>query len=166
VLNGWTVILILKTAVVGLTLLLLASFVPLLRGDSRLHGRINIVFFGLTVSALLALEVLVRLVQPRLFDYFDAATAQALKIHLCFALPAAALLPAMLFTGLTHRRGVHLALAVVFGALWAGTVITGVFLLPHTPPATQPAGPAGAVFLSPRPAFPDEADRDRAADQS
>jgi hypothetical protein len=46
--------------------------------------------------------------------------------------PSALLMPAMLYTGLTHRRQVHLGLAVLFGALWIGTVTTGVFWLPHT----------------------------------
>jgi hypothetical protein len=40
-------------------------------------------------------------------------------------------MPMMLYTGLTGRRRVHLSLAVVFGALWTGTFLTGVFFLPH-----------------------------------
>ncbi len=130
-LTGPNVILALKTAVAAVTVLLLASFVPLAVGNTRLHGRINMVFFALTLSALLGLELLVRWIDPHLFDYFDETTRRALAIHLCFALPAAALLPAMLYTGLTRRRRAHLTLAAVFGALWTGTVITGLFFLPH-----------------------------------
>ena len=51
-LTGWNIILVLKVAVAGLTLLLLASFVPLSRGNYPLHGRINIVFAVLTLAAL------------------------------------------------------------------------------------------------------------------
>jgi len=34
-----------------------------------------------------------------------------------------------LVTGWTHRRRAHVVLAVVFGILWCGTVITGLFFL-------------------------------------
>lgn len=132
--TGWQAILLLKVAVVAVTLLLLASLVALALGKIRLHGRINIAFFILTLSALLGLELLVRAIDPRIFDYFDEATRRALSIHLAFSLPSAALLPAMLFTGLTHRRRLHLTLAAVFAVLWTGTFITGVFFLPHTAP--------------------------------
>ena len=50
------------------------------------------------------------------------------------SLPAAALLPVMLYTGLGRRPAVHLTLAAVFGVLWVGTFVTGVFYLPHTLP--------------------------------
>jgi uncharacterized membrane protein YozB (DUF420 family) len=131
VLTGPQVILTLKVAVVAVTLLLLASLLALARGNYRLHGRINIAFTVLTVAALFGLEVVARVVDPQLFDYFDADTAQSLRVHLCFSVPAATLLPVMLYTGLTHRRDVHLYLAGVFSVLWAGTFITGVFWLPH-----------------------------------
>ena len=133
-LTGWQVILILKVAVVAVTVLLLASLAALVSGRYRLHGRINLVFFVLTLSALLGLELLVRVVDPHVFDYFDEATRQSLAIHLFFALPSAVLLPAMLYTGWTHRRRIHLTVAVVFGIFWTGTFITGVFFLPHTAP--------------------------------
>ncbi len=38
-------------------------------------------------------------------------------------------MPLMLFTGFTHRRNLHLTLAVVFGILWTGTFVTGIFFL-------------------------------------
>ena len=50
-----------------------------------------------------------------------------------FGPPAAAVMGAMLYTGLTGRREAHLYLAGVFTVLWIGTFITGVFFLPHTP---------------------------------
>jgi hypothetical protein len=133
-LTGWQVILVLKVAVATVTLLFLASFVPLARGNYRMHGRINMAFAILTLGALLGLEALVRLIDPEIFDYFDEAARRALTIHLCFSVPAAVILPAMLFSGLTHRRWLHLRLASLFGFLWTGTVLTGLFLLPHTPP--------------------------------
>jgi hypothetical protein len=42
-------------------------------------------------------------------------------------------MPAMLSTGLTHRRTIHLVLASVFAVFWAGTFITGIFFLPMHP---------------------------------
>ena len=133
-LSGPNVILALKVAVIAVSSLLLASLIALARGNRWLHGRINIVFFVLTLAALVSLEVLVRFIDPELFAYFDPETRRTLTIHLCFSLPAAAILPLMLYTGLTHRRMVHLVLAAVFGVLWIGTFITGVFYLPHGMP--------------------------------
>ncbi len=130
-LTGPQIILTLKAAVLAVTVLLAASLIALARGNVRLHGRINLAFFVLTVVALVALEVIVRLVDPQVFDYFDATTRQMLMVHLCFSLPAAAVMTAMLWTGLTHRRELHIYLAGVFSILWAGTVVTGVFFLPH-----------------------------------
>ncbi len=127
------VILCLKVAVIAVTLLLLTSLVALARGRYRLHGRINIVFFVLTLTALLGLEVIARLIDRTMFsEYFDRTGAWgAWYVHLCFATPAAALLPVMLYTGLTGKRRVHVALAMLFSVLWTGTFITGVFFLPH-----------------------------------
>src|SRR5262245_20071091 len=103
----------------------------MLRGNYRLHGRINIVFLILTASALVGLEIIIRLIDPTVFSYIeeDPAAKRALTIHLCFSLPAAAVMPAMLYTGFTHRRKVHLLLAGLFGVLWTGTFVTGIFFL-------------------------------------
>jgi uncharacterized membrane protein YozB (DUF420 family) len=127
------IILTLKIAVIAVTVLLLASMIPLLRGNYRLHGRINLVFFGLTITALVSLEVVARLLSPEMFsEYFTQTDAwNELVIHLSFSLPAAIMLPLMLYTGLTHKRRMHIALAVIFGVLWTGTFVTGVFFLPH-----------------------------------
>jgi uncharacterized membrane protein YozB (DUF420 family) len=135
VLTGPNVILVLKIAVLTVTVLLLMSLTALLRGNYRLHGRINTVFFGLTVVALVGLEVVARLIDPTLFQYFDDRPdlAQALRIHLCFSLPSTAVMPLMLYTGYSGRREVHLFLAGVFSVLWTGTFITGIFFLPHSP---------------------------------
>ena len=129
--TGPQVILTLKIAVGSVTVLLLAALVALARGNYRLHGRINMVFFGLTFTALMGLELIVRLLDPNLFDYFDEETRRWLVIHLCFSMPSAFIMPVMVWTGLTHRRRVHLSLAMIFGLLWTGTVVTGIFFLPH-----------------------------------
>lgn len=130
-LTGPQVILVLKAAVLAVTLLFLFSLVALARGRYRLHGRINSVFFLLTAMALVGLEVVARLIDPTVFNYFedDPGLKRALTIHLGFSLPAAAMMPLMLYTGFTHRRTVHLVLAVVFAVLWTGTFITGIFFL-------------------------------------
>jgi len=134
VLTGPQVILVLKIAVVAVTLLLAVSIVAVLRGHYRLHGRLNVAFFILTLSALLGLEVVARVLNPEVFDYFDERTRKALGVHLCFSLPSAGLLPVMLWTGYSGRRRVHIWLAFVFLTLWTATFVTGVFFLPHTAP--------------------------------
>ena len=63
----------------------------------------------------------------------NAEIRRSLNIHLCFAVPSALLMPVMLYTGLTRKRTAHILLAYVFGVLWTGTFLTGVFFLPHTP---------------------------------
>jgi uncharacterized membrane protein YozB (DUF420 family) len=133
-LSGPNVILGLKVAVIAVTLLLLASLLALALGKVRLHGRINIVFFVLTSVALIVFEVILRFLNRDVFDYFNAdpVLRHALNVHLCFSVPSALLLPFMLYTGLSHRRTAHLILAFVFGVLWFGTFVTGVFFLPHS----------------------------------
>ncbi len=130
-LTGPNVILGLKVAVAAVTVLLLSSLAALSRGNYRLHGRINLTFFTLTLIALFCFEVVIRIVDPSIFDYVNenAALRQRLNVHLCFAVPSAVLMPAMLYTGLTHKRAVHLTLAVFFGLLWIGTFVTGIFYL-------------------------------------
>ena len=132
--SGWQVILGLKIAVVAVTALLFSSLIALSLGKYRLHGRMNLVFFLLTLSALVGLEVIARILNPQVFDYFDEETRRMLTVHLYFALPAAAMMPVMLYTGFMRRRWLHLRLAILFAMLWTGTVVTGVFFLPHTPP--------------------------------
>jgi uncharacterized membrane protein YozB (DUF420 family) len=50
-------------------------------------------------------------------------------VHLSFSVPAAVLLFFMLFTGLKHKRNLHVAAGILFSVLWIGTFITGVFYL-------------------------------------
>ncbi len=127
--NAGVVILILKIAVIAVTLLWLASLVALALGKTRLHGRINLVFFGLTLAALIGLEVIVRIISPGIFDNYEHHAENAMTVHLSFSVPAAALLFVMLFTGLKHKRNLHVAAGILFSVLWIGTFITGVFFL-------------------------------------
>jgi hypothetical protein len=138
---GPYVIITLKIAVAAVTVLFLASLVALLRGRYRLHGRINLVFAALTLIAVLGLEAVSRVIYPwvsgddkDLFSYFDPSTRAALRVHLCFSVPAALVLLVMLSTGLLHRRALHIAAGVLFALLWAGTFVTGIFFLPHAFP--------------------------------
>ncbi|MFO0810412.1 MAG: hypothetical protein U0746_17445 [Gemmataceae bacterium] len=130
-LTGANVILVLKVAVAAVTVLLIASLVALARGNYRLHGRINLAFFVLTMVAVLGLELLIRVIDPAMFDYFDADTRLMMRIHLAFSVPSAVLLPVMYFTGRTGRGVLHFWLAMLFSVLWTGTFITGIFYLPH-----------------------------------
>jgi len=131
--NAGLIILILKIAVIAVTVLLAASFFALSRGNIRLHGRINLVFFALTLAALVGLELIVQWISPGLFDeYLTRHDAKgALRVHLAFSLPSAAMLGVMLFTGLGHRRKLHIDMGICFLILWTGTFVTGVFFLPH-----------------------------------
>ena len=130
-LTGPNVILALKVAVIAVTLLLLASLTALARGKIRLHGRINLVFFALTLSAVLLLELVIRVLSPEVRDYINNSPElrSVLNIHLGFSLPATLLMPFMLYTGLSRQRRAHLCLAVLFSIAWIGTFITGVFFL-------------------------------------
>ncbi|HZZ78853.1 MAG TPA: hypothetical protein VFE62_10070 [Gemmataceae bacterium] len=125
---------ILKIAVIAVTLLWIASLIALALGNTRLHGRINYVFFGLTLTALFALEVVMRVIKPGLFDDYAHHMDQAMAVHLTFSVPAAVLLFVMLFTGIRHLRRVHIAAGILFSVLWIGTFVTGVFFLRHELP--------------------------------
>jgi uncharacterized membrane protein YozB (DUF420 family) len=135
VLTGPNVILALKIAVATVTLLLIAAVIAVARGNYRLHGRINLVFFTLTLIAVLGLELVVRVLAPDVFDYFnnDDALRHALNRHLWFSVPSTFVMPAMLYTGLKGYVRVHLSLAACFVVLWTGTFVTGIFFLPPTP---------------------------------
>jgi uncharacterized membrane protein YozB (DUF420 family) len=134
VLTGPTVILALKIAVAAVTVILAASLVALLRGNYKLHGRLNLTFFILTLGAVLGFEVVIRVIQPEIFQYIkeNDDLLRALNIHLLFSVPALLLMPAMLYSGMAHRRNVHLVLATLFGIAWVGTFVTGIFFLPVT----------------------------------
>jgi hypothetical protein len=133
VLTAASIILTLKVAVVAVTVLLIASLVALATGRYRLHGRINIAFFALTLTALIGLEVIARLIEPDMFsEYFTQKNAWTeFYIHLCFSIPSTIILPVLLYSGLSRRIKLHYPLALVFLVFWTGTFITGVFFLPH-----------------------------------
>jgi hypothetical protein len=145
VLTGPIIILTLKIAVVAVTVLLAASLTALATGRRKLHGRINVVFFVLTMTAVLGLEVILRLVKPDVFAEMYAALPdmkRQMNIHLSFSIPAAVVLPVMLLTGLSHRGKFHAALGSLFLVLWTGTFVTGIFFLPHALPAAAPVAVA------------------------
>lgn len=127
--TGPQIILTLKILVAAVTVLLTASLLALVLRKPRLHGRINTAFFVLTMSTVVGFEVLLQFVDVS--AAFDPEARQALRVHLWFAVPSAVLLPVMLYTGQTGRKSLHVAFSVAFGIMWAGTFVTGVFLLPH-----------------------------------
>jgi uncharacterized membrane protein YozB (DUF420 family) len=126
--TGPTIILILKIAVCAVTVVLLAALVALGRGNVRLHGRLNLLFFILTVSAVIAFETLLQF-GADVKGHMNESQRLALNIHLCFAGPLPVVMGIMLWTGLKHLRRAHIALSVLFSALWLGTFVTGVFFL-------------------------------------
>ncbi len=130
------IILVLKVAVVLVTVLLVASLSCLAAGNVRLHGRINVLVFVLTMLALIGLEVIARILNPEIFnEYFERHQAKdALKVHLCFSVPSALVLPFMLWSGLRQWKAAHYFVGLGFVMLWVGTLITGVFYLPHELP--------------------------------
>jgi hypothetical protein len=128
--NGPTIILVLKILVAAVTVLLAASLVALAAGHKKLHGRINTVFFVLTLTTVFGFELLLRLGTDVTSQFSDDAKA-ALKVHLYFAVPSALLLPVMFISGIRHRRVLHISVGLLFLTLWLGTFVTGVFFLPH-----------------------------------
>jgi uncharacterized membrane protein YozB (DUF420 family) len=128
--DGPTIILTLKILVGAVTLLLAASLAAIAVGRKRLHGRINVAFFVLTITTVLGFETLLRFGLDITSTFSDEAR-RMLVIHLWFAVPSAVLLPVMLFSGLKRKRGFHVAVGCLFLAFWIGTFVTGVFGLPH-----------------------------------
>ena len=124
--TGPQIILTLKVLVVVVTVLLLASLVALALKRPRLHGHINTAFFVLTMTTVAGFEALLQ--QVDVASAFDPTARRALHTHLWFSVPSALLLPAMLVSGKMRLKRLHIALAVVFSALWTGTVITGLGL--------------------------------------
>lgn len=121
----------LKIAVGAVTVLLTLSLLAIIFGYRKLHGQINLVFFILTLTAVVGFEVIIRFITPELTAQFSPEQRDALRIHLCFSIPSALMLPLMLWTGKKFPK-THLPLGILFLALWIGTFITGVFYLPHT----------------------------------
>jgi hypothetical protein len=130
--TGPQIILTLKVLVASVTVLFVASLLALIAKRPQLHGRINTLFFALTLLTVIGFEALLQFVDVS--ATFSDQARQALRIHLYFAVPSALLLPIMLVTGKTGRKSTHVAFGVLFGIMWAGTFVTGVFFLPHTAP--------------------------------
>ena len=129
-LTGPEIILTLKVLVSTVTVLFAAALAALAAGNVKLHGRINTVFFALTMVTVLGFELLVR-VGTDITSQFSDEARQVLRVHLCFAVPAAVILPAQFVLGAKGYKRAHVPLGLVFAVLWAGTFVTGVFFLPH-----------------------------------
>ena len=76
--DGPTIILTLKILVSTVTVLFAASLIALARGNTKLHGRINTVFFILTLATVLGFEGLLR-VGADVTSQFSADTMRALR---------------------------------------------------------------------------------------
>jgi Ca2+/Na+ antiporter len=124
------VILGLKIAVGLVTVLLTVSLIALALGKKRLHGRINLVFFILTLTAVVGFEVIIRFINPELTAQFSPEQRQSLHTHLWFSIPSTILLPIMFWSGSTLKK-FHPLLGLLFLGLWIGTFVTGIFFLPH-----------------------------------
>lgn len=137
-LTGPVVILGLKVAVSLVTVILLFAGWAAWKKKYQLHGRINMLFFGLTVTALILFEVIIRLIKPDIYEYLkaDPVLFPRLKIHLAFAIPSALLMPLMMWTGL-RKRTWHRKINWLFAVLWTLTFLTGVFFLPHVASAAE-----------------------------
>jgi uncharacterized membrane protein YozB (DUF420 family) len=129
-LSGPTIILTLKVLVAVVSVILVAAIWAIATGRQKLHGKLNTLFFILTMTTVVGFELLLRLYIDIKATFTDEQR-QALRVHLYFAIPSAVILPIMMFSGVKHRRKLHTALGVVFVLLWIGTFITGVFFLPH-----------------------------------
>jgi uncharacterized membrane protein YozB (DUF420 family) len=129
-LSGPVIILTLKVLVSVVTVLFAAAVWAIATGRKKLHGRINTAFFVLTLTTVVGFELLLRL-QGNVTDHFTADQKRALIVHLCFAVPSAVLLLAMMTTALLKWKRVHVACGLLFALLWLGTFVTGVFFLPH-----------------------------------
>lgn len=130
-LTGPEIILTLKVLVATVTALFAASLAAIAAGNKRLHGRINTAFFALTMLTVVGFEVLLRLFSTDVTSQFSDEARQALRVHLCFSIPAAVVLPVQFVLGVRGYRRAHVPLGLLFAVLWAGTFVTGVFFLPH-----------------------------------
>jgi uncharacterized membrane protein YozB (DUF420 family) len=132
-LTGPNIILGLKVAVGLVTLLLLASLWALSKGNYRLHGRLNLLFTALTLTAVVGFEALLRF-GVDVTGHFTPADRTALVVHLCFVVPLVPVMLIMAWSGWRHRDQLHVNLGYLFLLLWAGMFVTGMFFLPHSTP--------------------------------
>jgi uncharacterized membrane protein YozB (DUF420 family) len=130
VLSGPAIILTLKILVSVVTVLFVAAVVAIGNGNRKLHGRLNTAFFALTMTTVVAFELLLRL-GTDVTSTFSPEAIKALRVHLLFAVPSAVLLPVMFVLGKLRWRILHTATGCLFTVLWVGTFVTGVFFLPH-----------------------------------
>ena len=129
-LSGPQILLLLKVLVTTVTVIFAAALWAIATGRKKLHGRLNTLFFALTMTTVVGFELLIRF-GTDMSSAFTDAERQALRVHLCFAIPSAVLLPAMLLSGAKRWKKLHLVCGTLFTLLWIGTFITGVFFIPH-----------------------------------
>ncbi len=129
--SGPEIILTLKVLVSVVSVLFAVAVWAIATGRKKLHGRINTAFFVLTLTTVVGFEVLLK-VQGNVTDHFTPEERAALRLHLCFAIPSAALLLVMMGSALLKWKRFHRACGLLFAVLWLGTFVTGVFFLPHS----------------------------------
>jgi hypothetical protein len=125
------IILTLKILVSTVSLLYAAAVIAIVMNRKKLHGRLNTAFFFLTMTTVVGFELLLR-IGIDVAATFSEEALQALRVHLCFAVPSAILLPVQFVFGVRHWKKMHIATGVLFTLFWIGTFITGVFFLPHS----------------------------------
>ncbi|HYH65697.1 MAG TPA: hypothetical protein VD866_13455, partial [Urbifossiella sp.] len=76
--TGPEIILTLKVLVAAVTVILTASLAALAAGRPRLHGRLNTLFFVLTMSTVAGFEVLLQFVDVK--SAFEPAARDALRV--------------------------------------------------------------------------------------
>lgn len=126
-LSGPLIILTLKVLVSLVTVIYLTAIVALVKGALRWHGRLNTLFFVLTMTTVVAFEVLLRF-GTDVSSSFSPEAREALRVHLMFSIPSTLLLPLMIVSGWIRWRRAHVPLGVLFSLCWLGTLITGLLL--------------------------------------
>ena len=110
--TGPEIILTLKVLVTAVTVLFACAVAAILAGHKRLHGRLNVAFFVLTMTTVVGFEVLIRLGTDVTASFSDEAR-QMLRIHLGFALPAARLPELRVAMEAAPNRRSYIRLAVI-----------------------------------------------------
>lgn len=134
----------------GVTVLALGVALVLAhKHDARGHIKAVVAFLAALLVTLYFAEQLGR-------RYEFASTPKT--IHLTLALTTSAFLPVPLVTGVQHWRGklsrqVHSRLAMVFLALTASSMVTGIWMISTRTPKPEPARLSPPALHDPEPAL-------------